>query len=294
MTASGYILFDKPEGKTSFAALDGFKKSLPGTKIGHTGTLDSFASGLLVVVAGSYGRLARHFVGLDKVYRAQVRFGVETDTLDPQGLSTAAGPIPSRADLEAVIPRFIGAQRQIPPRYSALHIEGRRASDLARKGVEFEMKPRDITIYSLTLEAFGNDAATILVECSSGTYIRSLARDLAGACGTVAHLTALRRLKVGRYSVDDASSGLGGIPVVRELVPGQSFLLGLLEGSIPGEKEQAFRNGMASALDSIETTAVQDGEMLVFSRKGQLLGLVEKRGRAYSYVRLMPTEEKPR
>lgn len=203
---SGVILLAKQFGRTSFASLSSVKRALGTGKVGHTGTLDSFADGLLVVLSGRLTRLVPHITGFDKTYLALVEFGSETDTLDPTGkIVVSGGLVPSRADVEAVIPEFVGEIEQVPPLFSALHIGGKRASDIARDGKTVEMPARKITIYSIKIVDFMDKYALLEVRCSKGTYIRSLARDIAVRCGTCAHLAALRRTAVGPFSLSDAA-----------------------------------------------------------------------------------------
>jgi tRNA pseudouridine55 synthase len=201
---SGLILLNKVPGVTSFQALNTIKRALGTGKVGHTGTLDKFARGLLVVLAGNALKLAPLFSGCDKKYTAQVCFGAETDTLDPEGKITAQSPLPSRKAVEEAIPFFTGKILQTPPEYSAIHINGKRASDLARQGTMPEMKKRPVTIYSLELVSWQPPFAVFFVHCSSGTYIRSLARDLAVAAGSRGYLTALERTAVAGFSLNDA------------------------------------------------------------------------------------------
>ena len=292
MTVSGYILFDKPAGQTSFAALNGFKRALPGARIGHTGTLDSFATGLLVVMAGSYSRLAPWFVGLDKVYEAEIRFGVETDTLDPSGAITKRGTVPSREDLEKTVPAFIGSIQQIPPQYSAIHVAGERASELARKGESFQLAPRNVTIYALTIDSFSGDTAKVTVHCSSGTYIRALARDMAAACGSCAHLSGLRRTSVGPFSVSDACISADQVHAdhLQRLNPENVTFLGLGRGILPKALEPAFANGVPLALGGIRIEGKFEGEIAVFSEERRLLGLVEGPQDKLSYKLVIPPE----
>ena len=292
MTASGYILFDKPAGRTSFSALNGFKRALPGSRIGHTGTLDSFATGLLVVMAGSYSRLASWFVGLDKVYEADVRFGLETDTLDPNGIVTKRGAVPSREALEGTIPSFTGSIEQIPPEYSAIHVAGERASERARKGESFKLAPRKVTIYALTIDSFSGDTARILVHCSSGTYIRALARDMATACGSCAHLSGLRRTKVGPFSVSDActSADQGAADHLRQLNPDDAAPLGLGLGFLPKALEPAFANGIPLALGGVVVEGQSEGDIAVFSAERKLLGLITRTAGRLGYRLVIPQE----
>jgi tRNA pseudouridine55 synthase len=211
---SGLLLLDKKPGLTSFESLREVKKALGTSRVGHTGTLDKFASGLLLVLVGRALKLAPWFTRCDKEYEGTVRFGEETDTLDPEGAIIARGPVPSREALEEALGLFRGDILQAPPAYSAIHVEGRRASELARAGEAPEMKKRPVSVYSLELLSWEPPLAGIRVCCSSGTYIRSLARDLALAAGSRAHLTALRRKRVAGFSLEgiDPSSGTALLP----------------------------------------------------------------------------------
>jgi tRNA pseudouridine55 synthase len=172
----------------------------------HTGTLDTFAHGLLVVLSGQAVKLSAWFTGCDKRYLAVACFGEETDTLDPQGKVIASAPVPKQSEIEAALPSFTGQIMQAPPLYSAIHINGKRAHELARAGIETEMKQRPVTIYQLTLRSWNPPHAELEVHCSSGTYIRSLARDLALSLGSRAHLCSLCRTTVGGFSIEEALS----------------------------------------------------------------------------------------
>jgi len=203
---TGCLLLNKNPGTTSFDSLRPIKKALGTGKVCHTGTLDTFADGLLVVLTGQAVKLSAWFTGCDKRYLALMRFGEETDTLDPEGKVIAAAPLPQKSDVEAALPAFTGEIMQAPPLFSAIHVNGRRAHELARAGIETEMKKRPVTIHSLFLRSWDPPHAELEVHCSSGTYIRSLARDLALAIGSRAHLRALRRTQVGNFSLDNAFS----------------------------------------------------------------------------------------
>lgn len=202
--ASGIVLLAKKSGMTSFSSLSSVKRAFSTGKVGHTGTLDSFADGLLVVLVGKLTHLVPHITNFDKTYRALIAFGTETDTLDPTGTVVRTGRVPSADEVRAVLPDFCGETEQVPPLYSALHIDGRRASDLARAGKTVEIAPRRIKIHSLKLLDFFENYALVEVCCSKGTYVRSLARDIAAACGSCAHLAALRRTAVGPFLLKDA------------------------------------------------------------------------------------------
>ena len=290
MTASGFLLFDKPAGRTSHTALSGFKKAFPASRVGHTGTLDSFATGLLVVVVGSYSRLAPWFTGLDKAYEAEVLFGVGTDTLDPVGDVVATGPIPANSSLEAALGAFRGPILQIPPEYSAIHVGGARASDLAMAGKAVELKPRPVTISKLELVGFTGGRARLRVECSSGTYVRALARDIAAACGTCAHLSALRRLRVGPFGVDEAL-GPDAAPSASDLkpfTPDIAAAIGLGSRFVDGQAASSFVNGASWLLRDLAGEGCPEGDLAVFERGGAFLGIVGASSDKLSYKLVLP------
>jgi len=204
MDKSGLILLDKKSGVTSFEALGEIKRALGTGKVGHTGTLDKFASGLLVVLSGRALKLSPWFSHCDKQYVGKICFGTETDTLDPEGEKTAEAPLPSRENVESAIAGLTGDIMQTPPVYSAIHINGKRASALARSGETVQMKERPVSIYRLELRSWELPFAEIFVHCSSGAYIRSLARDIALLTGSKAHLCALTRTQVAGFKLEDA------------------------------------------------------------------------------------------
>ncbi|MDR0497103.1 MAG: tRNA pseudouridine(55) synthase TruB [Treponema sp.] len=201
---SGLLLLNKKSGITSFDSLGSVKKALATGKVGHTGTLDKFASGLLLVLAGRGVKLAPLFENCVKEYTGTVFFGAETDTLDPEGKIIAEAKLPTREETEAVLVGFRGDILQSPPAYSAIHVNGRRAYELARNGKEPQMKKRPCTVYELEITSWTPPLAVIYARVSAGTYIRSLARDIALAAGSRAYLTALKRTRVGPFSLNDA------------------------------------------------------------------------------------------
>lgn len=208
---SGILPYAKKSGLTSFSSLGCIKKALHTKKVGHTGTLDSFAEGLLVVLTGSLTRLVPFFTLFDKTYEAVISFGEETDTLDPSGSVIRSAPLPDSADFEKSLSVFCGNIMQSPPAYSAIHVNGKRASELAREGRLESLPERPVTVFKneiletrLTTE---NKVryARVLFHVSKGTYIRSLARDIALNCNSAAHLIGLKRTKVGCFSLEDAA-----------------------------------------------------------------------------------------
>ncbi|MGE4453189.1 MAG: tRNA pseudouridine(55) synthase TruB [Sphaerochaeta sp.] len=197
------LLINKKRGLTSFSSLNDIKRTID-PKVGHAGTLDKFAEGLLIVLTGSMTKLNVLFSQMDKSYRATICFGGETDTLDPEGQMIATSSIPSYETILQAIPSFVGDCMQEPPVYSALHINGKRASKLARSGKQVDMPSRPISIYSFTPLEYGDGILVADIHVSKGTYIRSIARDLGKACGSRAYLTALQRTSIGPFSLAEA------------------------------------------------------------------------------------------
>jgi tRNA pseudouridine55 synthase len=208
----GMVLVDKPAGITSFGVVARVRRRLSEqlgkkAKVGHTGTLDPFATGLMIIVTGKECRNAMSYSKLDKEYEATIRLGQTSTTGDPEGeIIDVDGPVPSREAVEAVLKQFTGEITQRPPIFSAIKINGRRAYDLARKGEVVEMPERQITIHSLELIEYSYPELRIRTYVSSGTYIRTLAEDIGKALGTAAYCSALRRTKVAEWSVADATA----------------------------------------------------------------------------------------
>jgi tRNA pseudouridine55 synthase len=226
----GWIVLDKPVGLGSTTAVGAVKRILrqagePKTKVGHGGTLDPLASGVLPIALGEATKLAGRMLDATKVYEFTIRFGEETDTLDCEGQVVATSDVlPSLKQVEAVLPRFTGDIEQVPPVYSALKIGGKAAYVRARAGEDLEMRSRAVTIHALSVRhpresggpapseeqrdsrLRGNDEVILSATVSKGTYIRSLARDIAHALGTVGHVSYLRRTRAGPFSLDSAIS----------------------------------------------------------------------------------------
>jgi tRNA pseudouridine55 synthase len=205
---NGFIIIDKPSGITSNDAIMRVKHLLHPKKIGHTGTLDPMATGVLVVALGEATKAIPYMPDTDKAYEFSIKFGSSTDTDDATGeVLERADKIPLAAEIESILPRFVGKIEQVPPRFSALRVNGRRAYDLARSGEKFEMRGREQTVYSLKmLGRPAPDEAEFEVAADSGFYVRSLARDIAAACGTLGHVSRLRRARAGIFAVGDAIS----------------------------------------------------------------------------------------
>ena len=201
----GLLNIDKPGGPTSHDLVAAVRRGTRVKKVGHAGTLDPLATGVLVLCLGPATRLSEYVMRSRKRYRARVHFGVVTDTYDAQGEIVArSDALPERAAVEAALADFRGAIEQVPPMYSAIKRGGRKLYELARAGQDVERPPRAVTIHRLELLDWQPPFATLDVECSAGTYIRSLAHDLGQALGCGAHLAALQRRASGRFRVEDA------------------------------------------------------------------------------------------
>lgn len=206
----GYLLVDKPDGISSFGVVGRLRRVIKEStgqkvKIGHTGTLDPLANGLLILVIGKYTKRAAEFSKLDKVYEAELTLGAISSTGDREGkLTQKSAQQPTRAQVEHALNTFTGEIMQTPPSYSAIKIGGQRAYKLARAGKQVELEPRKAKVYSLQLQTYSYPKLSLITEVSSGTYVRSLAEDIGEALGTGAYLSALRRTKVGPYDISEA------------------------------------------------------------------------------------------
>ncbi len=211
---SGWLILDKPRGMGSTQGVSAVKRVLrqngyAKTKVGHGGTLDPLAEGVLPIALGEATKLAGRMLDSDKIYAFTIRFGEETDTLDTEGVGVATSPVrPTLAEVEAILPRFTGGIEQVPPAYSALKVDGRRAYDRARAGETVELKSRAVVIHSLAImpDTATQDEFTLVAHVSKGTYIRSVARDIAHALGSCGHVTYLRRIKAGPFREEQAIS----------------------------------------------------------------------------------------
>ena len=206
------VLIDKPTGMTSFGVVVRVRRVLTEqagrkVKVGHTGTLDPFATGLMILVTGKKCREAEHYTKLDKWYEAQIVLGQTSSTGDPEGeLAAVSDRRPTEAEIGAVLERFTGEIQQTPPVFSAIKIDGQRAYKLARQGKEVNMPSRNVTIYSLELISYEYPHMNIRTHVSSGTYIRTLAQDIGEALGTGAYCRELRRTKIAKYDIADAKT----------------------------------------------------------------------------------------
>jgi tRNA pseudouridine55 synthase len=254
----GWIILDKPIGLGSTQAVGAVKRLLreagePKTKVGHGGTLDPLASGVLPIALGEATKLAGRMLDATKAYDFTIRFGEETDTLDAEGaVIETSDVLPSQAAVEAVLSRFTGEIEQIPPVYSALKIDGKAAYARARAGETVGMKPRRVTVHALAVADGTEKELTLSATVSKGTYIRSLARDIARALGTVGHVTMLRRTRAGPFALNSAIS----LDFLREAAKARS-----LDGAVMP---------LIAALDDIPALPVTPDQARLL-RHGQML-----------------------
>ncbi|RZI95898.1 MAG: tRNA pseudouridine(55) synthase TruB [Microbacterium sp.] len=293
----GVLLVDKPGGVTSHDIVARARRALGTRKIGHAGTLDPMATGLLILGVGPATRLLTYIVGLDKTYEATVRLGVSTDSDDADGTVTAqAGP----ADLAAVadaaiadgISALTGRISQVPSTVSAIKVGGKRAYDLARAGEDVKLKARDVTVSRFDVLGVRRTPAgdaidlDVVVDCSSGTYIRALARDLGAALGVGGHLTALRRTRIGPFRVDDAVGDLTSETVLISDAEVAVAVLGSL--SVTADEARDLRHGKrlpgAAGRIGEATPAAIDPD-------GRLVGIVERRGDDVKSIMNMSEED---
>ena len=257
----GWIILDKPLGLGSTQAVGAVKRNLRQAglgkvKVGHGGTLDPLASGVLPIALGEATKLCGRMLDASKEYAFTIAFGTETETLDLEGKVIAESPVrPTREQVEAVLPRFTGPIEQVPPAYSALMVDGQRAYDLARAGQEVALKARAVTVHALAL-AGGSEPAgsvTLVAHVSKGTYIRSLARDIARALGTVGHVTMLRRLRAGPFglaqaiSLDKLNEVGQGAALENVLLPLEAGLVDIPALDLDPEQARAVRQGRVLA-----------------------------------------------
>ncbi|WKC77413.1 tRNA pseudouridine(55) synthase TruB [Borreliella valaisiana] len=205
---NGFLLINKEQGKTSFETLFPIKKYFNTNRVGHAGTLDKFAGGILIALVGKYTKLANYFISLDKEYVAEFKFGIETDTLDPNGrIVSKTDYIPNLEDIALKLKDFVGEVYQSPPRFSSVHIDGSRAYKLALDGKFFEIKKRKVNVYDIQIlnYDFNSSLLSLKISCSKGTYIRSIARDLAYSLNSCAYVTNLKRTKIGMFKLKDSA-----------------------------------------------------------------------------------------
>lgn len=276
------LLVHKPSGVTSFTSLGAIKRTVD-PKVGHAGTLDKFAQGLMIVLTGSMTKLNQVFSTMDKRYRATICFGQETDTLDPEGEVIATSSIPTLAQIQEAIPQFIGDIQQSPPQYSALHIGGKRASKLARAGKVVVMEKRPVSVFSFELVSFEDNLLVADIHVSKGTYIRSLARDLALACNSRGYLVDLVRTQIGPFMLEDAIASNDTDALLASVGRTDTLIRSIEDMALlEVDNSQLFSLGNGKYPETYRTVRKSDASRYgaVYSRDGKLrcvLDLVDNR-----------------
>ena len=302
---SGIILYDKKPGVTSFCALGKIKKTLGTKKVGHTGTLDLFAQGLLVVCVGSLTRLAGLITAFDKEYEAQIIFGEQTDTLDPTGQVVKTAPLPTLGALKDSLKKFTGKIMQRPPEFSAIKIGGKRASDLTRAGKEAVIPERPIEVFEAQLldaeleAAASNDlgladnralvkSARVRFSVSKGTYIRCLARDIGADLNSAGRLQTLKRTRVGNFSLSDAADEeCLTAASLKPMTPDIAALCGMKSAALKAGAENDFYNGRPLR-SGLFAAPLAEGTSAVFVQDGAFAGAVTMAGGRAKYEYVVP------
>ncbi|MBQ6263963.1 MAG: tRNA pseudouridine(55) synthase TruB [Clostridia bacterium] len=295
---TGILLVDKPEGLTSFGTLIKIKKIIKQKKCGHCGTLDPMATGVLTVLLGGATKFAEILPDSTKAYRATVKTGIVTDTLDITGreLETNEAAV-TKDDFEAAAKRFLGRIKQVPPMYSAVSVDGKRLYELARKGETVERRERDAEIFSLDVVDYDSEKGefTLDVACSSGTYIRTLADDIGRALGCGAALTALRRTVANGYSVENAltleelEKAAGNGELEKHILTVDGALETYPAVYVTGAQAARFGNGGELMTDRLRGVS-KPGYYRVYAPGGAFLGAGENRDGSL-YVKKLFKEE---
>lgn len=292
MPAPGILLVDKPGGITSHDVVARARRAFSTRKIGHAGTLDPMATGLLILGVEGATRLLTYIVGLDKTYGATIRLGVATDSDDADGEVTATTDAAGLTDdrIAAAIGPLTGRIAQVPSTVSAIKVNGKRAYDLARAGEQVELKAREVDVTRFEVLGMRRQGAHIdldvVVDCSSGTYIRALARDLGAALGVGGHLTALRRTRIGPFEVADAAS-VDDFATATVLAPAAATIAVLPRLDVTAHEARDLRHGKrltgaASRVAEVPAAAIDPA--------GALVGIVERRGADLKSAMNMPEE----
>ena len=268
---TGFVVVDKAAGVSSAREVNIIKR-LTKTPCGHMGTLDPMASGVLPIAIGNAARLFNYFLDKRKIYEAAFTFGQDSDTLDTTGTVTKTdGRIPDASEIEEVIPKLCGEVMQIPPRYSAKNIGGRRGYQLARAGVDFELPPKKVNIYSIKLkDKISENTYLFEIECGGGTYIRSIARDMGELMGTCAIMSSLKRLQSGIFKIENAvkTESLTPENIEKYIISTESVLP--YQSIIPSESEdRKLFNGLTVQ------SSLPDGIYKIFRTDSSFYGLAE-------------------
>ncbi len=289
MTRPGILNFNKPTGMTSFDVVRIVRRGTGEKRVGHAGTLDPLATGVLLVLLGQAARITEYLMDLPKTYRATVRLGQSTDTYDAEGRVTNDRPVAVTEDeFRSVANEFLGETQQRPPAYSALKVGGQPAYKAARRGEEVDLAPRAVTVHRIDVTSFSAPFAEIEVECSRGTYIRTIAHDIGERLGCGAHLAGLVRTRIGPFSIDDATTdgelteafAAGDWPDL--LQPIDLGLMALPALTARMSLEQDLRHGQPIVLDEESArplpSPANGAEARAYAEDGSLIGIIRYDG----------------
>lgn len=279
---NGWIILDKPQGISSNQVLRKIQYMLKAKKAGHIGTLDPFATGVLPLAFGEATKLIPFLEGDEKTYEFTLKFGEATTTDDTEGeICATSNIVPTQQQILAIIPQFLGIQKQIPPKYSALHIDGKRAYNLARQGIDFKIPEREITIKKLNLVEYNEKTkeAIFIVTCSKGTYVRTLGKDIAQALGSCGHLTTLRRTQNGFFCLshtillDNLKNMIYKDDRVFPLLPVETFLCDITVLALTQEQALKLKNGQTLKIQEVNPFR----ELAAACYENKLIALVRKK-----------------
>jgi tRNA pseudouridine55 synthase len=295
MTVSGILNVDKPLGQTSFDVVRRVKRGTGERKVGHAGTLDPAATGVLLVCLGQAVRVSEYLMDLPKTYRAAIHLGISTDTYDSEGqvVATGAPDAVSEEALRQVLQRFVGEIQQVPPRYSAIKVGGRPAYQRARKGEALVLSARPVKVYRLDLLDFAAPIVELEIECGKGTYIRSLAHDIGQQLGCGAYLARLARTRVGPFTLESAVGGADLEQALTDgswrtmMLPVDCGLIGLPAVTLHIEDEKDVRHGQAVHLDEAQAAPLGQSapgrQVRAYAEDGSLVGILSYDGKLQAW-----------
>jgi tRNA pseudouridine55 synthase len=289
----GFLNVDKPPGATSRDVVNRIQRLLRPLKVGHCGTLDPLATGVLVIAIGQATRLVEYVQQSAKTYQGTFLLGRSSDTEDIEGtvIEQPAAPIPSLPQIKAALPQFLGTILQRPPAYSALKVAGQRAHELARQGKSVELAHRPIQVHSLEIVRYAYPELELLVRCGSGTYIRSLGRDLAISLGTSAVMSQLRRLAIGPFAVSSAlkMDELDPATIQQHLCPPLSGLGELPQITVSADQISRLWNGQTIPIEQVPQQPLSSvAEIAAVSLTGELVAILERRDSLFTPTKCFP------
>lgn len=270
----GILIINKPQGFTSQDVVSKVKKTLNIKKAGHTGTLDPMATGVLPVLIGNYTKLSKYLIEHDKTYIAKIKVGEKSDTGDREGNIIKVQDVDlnklSEENVKKVLDSFLGKQKQIPPMYSAIKVDGKKLYEYARQGIEVKLEPRDIEIYDIKLLSINNLEIEFEVSCSKGTYIRSLCEDIAEKLGTIGYMSSLNRVLVDKFSIEEAIDfeTLEKLKdnIEEKLITMEEVFSDLYKIKLNNRKKELFLNGV------MLTFELEDGVYNIYSLQDEYIG----------------------